>query len=118
MCTVRESNHCARQERYLARIRRPFLDAPDNLPEAFIIGRRNHSGKNVHAAALARMRDRDPPAESTFRMGRRRGVQVRLEKRRLARVILIRRAEPFELCVRESGAPDHPLDEDLDVQIT
>jgi hypothetical protein len=62
---------------------RLFLDAPDEVLEAFIIGRRNRSGKNFHAAALARMRAANLQSGRLSEWGRR-GAQVQLEKRRAA----------------------------------
>jgi hypothetical protein len=54
---VRKSQHRDRQEAYLARIGRLFLDAPDDMLESLILNRRNSAGWNLHAAALARMRN-------------------------------------------------------------
>ena len=78
---VQDSEHRGRQERYLARVGRRFLDAPDDVLESFIIGRRNQSGKNLHASALARIRAANLQPCQLSEWGRR-GAQVRLEKLR------------------------------------
>ena len=77
---VQESEHRARQERYPARVGRLFLDAPDDMLESFVIGRRNKSGKNLHAAAMARMRAANLRPGQLSELGRR-GAQMRLQKR-------------------------------------
>jgi hypothetical protein len=63
--------HRDRQERYLARIGRILLDAPDEVLESFIVGRRNQSGRNLHAAAMARMRAANLRPEQLSEWGRR-----------------------------------------------
>jgi hypothetical protein len=79
---VQKAEHCGRQERYLARVGRLFLDAPDDMLESFIIGRRNKSGKNLHAAALARMRAENLRRGQLSEWGRR-GARARLQKREI-----------------------------------
>jgi hypothetical protein len=71
------SSRCAspsvrdKQEAYLARIGRLFLDAPADVLEKFILNRRNLAGSNLHAAALARMRSDRLPREKLAEWGRR-----------------------------------------------
>jgi hypothetical protein len=82
---VRECEHRSGQDRYLARIGRLFLDAPDEVLESFIVSRRNRSGKNLHAAALARIRAANLQPGQLSEWGRR-GARVRLEKHRVAKI--------------------------------
>jgi hypothetical protein len=104
---VRESGHRAREERYLARIGRLFLDAPDDVLESFIVSRRNRSGKNLHAAALARMRAANLRPGQLSEWGRR-GVQVRLEKRRIAGTKVESIPSPLASSTNENPASTAP----------
>ncbi len=85
MGKVEQAAHRGRQERYLARIGRIFLDAPDEVLESFIVGRRNQSGKNLHAAAMARLRAANLRPSQLSEWGRR-GAQARLRKRSITGV--------------------------------
>jgi hypothetical protein len=77
---VRRYNHNASQERYLGRVGRLFLDAPADVLERFILNRGNRAGSNLHAVALARMRNDGLPREKLAEWGSK-GAQARWEKR-------------------------------------
>jgi len=78
---MRKSQHRDRQEAYLARVGRLFLDAPPDVLESFILNRSNNAGSNLHATALARMRNDGLSHEKLAEWGRR-GAQARWAKRR------------------------------------
>ena len=50
MRKVQDAGHRACQDRYLVKIGQLVVDAPDDVFEAYILGRRNKSGRNFHAA--------------------------------------------------------------------
>jgi hypothetical protein len=77
---IRQSEQRDYQQRYLARVGQIFLDAPPDVLEGFILTRRNQAGRNVHAAALARMRSATPQQLSEWG---RRSAEVRRQKRAL-----------------------------------
>ena len=66
MRKVRDAGHRAHQDRYLVKIGQLVVDAPDDVFEAFILGRHNNAGRNFHAAALARMRTATPQQPSEW----------------------------------------------------
>ena len=78
MRKVQDAGHRACQDRYLLKIGQLVLDAPDDVLEAFILGRRDKPGRNFHAAALARMRTATPQQLSEWG---RRSAEVRRQKR-------------------------------------
>ena len=80
MRKVQDAGHRARQDRYLVKIGQLFLDAPPDVLEGFILTRRNQAGRNLHAAALARMRAATPQQLSEWG---RRSAEVRRQKRPL-----------------------------------
>ena len=80
MRKVQDAGHRACQDRYLVKIGQLVVDAPDDVFEAFILGRRNKPGRNFHAAALARMRAATPQQLSEWG---RRSAEVRRQKRAL-----------------------------------
>jgi hypothetical protein len=82
---LRKCRHNARQERYLARIGRLFLDAPPAVLEGFILNRNNRRGSNFHAAALARMRGEGLTREKLAEWGRK-GAEARWRNSRAATV--------------------------------
>jgi hypothetical protein len=82
---IQNSEHRSRQERYLARVGRLFLDAPDDVLESFIVSRRTRSGHNLHATALARIRASKLPPGQLAEWGRR-GAQARLQKRSITAI--------------------------------
>jgi hypothetical protein len=69
-----------KQYRYWARVGEIFLDAPSDAFESFLVTRRNHSGKNLHAVAMVRMRHATPQQLAEWG---RRGGQASQRKRRL-----------------------------------
>jgi hypothetical protein len=72
------------QQRYLAVVGQIFLDAPPDVLEGFILTRRNQAGRNLHAAALARMRAATPQQLSEWAgAARRRGGKSARSVRRL-----------------------------------
>ena len=103
---VEQAEHRGRQERYLARIGRLFLDAPDDVLESFIVGRRNRSRKNLHAAALARMRAANLRPGQLSEWGRR-GAQARLDKR-LVRIDAQTTSIPAASSLNEDPASNAP----------
>jgi hypothetical protein len=78
---ARKSQHRDRQEAYLARIGRLFLDAPADVLESFILDRRDKKGANIHAVALARKRNANLPRERLSEWGRK-GAEALWRKRR------------------------------------
>jgi hypothetical protein len=68
------------QQRYLARVGQIFLDAPPDVLEGFILTRQDQAGRNLHAAALARLRRATPQQLSEWG---RRSAEVRRQKRAL-----------------------------------
>jgi len=78
MRKVQDAGHRACQDRYLVKIGQLVVDAPDDVLEAFILGRCNKPGRNFHAAALARMRTATPQQLSEWG---RRSAEVRRQKR-------------------------------------
>jgi hypothetical protein len=77
---IRQSEQRDYQQRYLARVGQIFLDATPDVLEGFILTRQNQAGRNVHAAALARMRRATPQQLSEWG---RRGAESRRQKRAL-----------------------------------
>jgi len=77
---VQAAGHRACQDRYLVKVGQLVVDAPDEVLEAFILGRRNKPGRNFNAAALARMRAATPQQLSEWG---RRSAEVRRQKRAL-----------------------------------
>jgi hypothetical protein len=75
---VQQSEHRAAQLRYLARVGQIFLDASPEVVERFIITRRNRAGRNLHAAAMARMKRATPQQLAEWG---RRGGEVSQRKR-------------------------------------
>jgi len=78
---IRQSEQRDCQQRYLARVGQIFLDAPPDVLEGFILTRRNQAGRNLHAAALARLRRATPQQLSEWG---RRSAEVRRQKRALS----------------------------------
>jgi hypothetical protein len=76
---VHRQGHRNAQEAYLARVGRVFLDAPPAVLEEFIVNRPNRAGSNLHAAALARIRNEGLPHEKLAEWGRK-GAQTRWKK--------------------------------------
>jgi hypothetical protein len=85
---------------HLARIGAIFLDADDAVLSTFIIGRRNHAGRNLHAAALERMRDATRQQYSEWG---RRGGEATQRKRRLS-AMAATRPSPSDASPSESSA--------------
>jgi hypothetical protein len=79
---VRKSQHSDRQEAYLARFGRLFLEAPGDVLESFILNRPNKAGSNLHAVALARMRNHGLPRDKLAEWGRK-GAAARWAKSRV-----------------------------------
>jgi hypothetical protein len=80
MRKVQDAGHRACQDRYLVKIGQLVVDAPDDVFEAFVLGRRNKPGRNFPTAALARMRGATPQQLSEWG---RRSAEVRRQKRAL-----------------------------------
>jgi hypothetical protein len=75
--------------------------------ECFIVSRRNRMGKNLHAAALARIRAANLRPGQLSEWGRR-GAQVRREKRRAARTDGESTPSPLASSTNETPASTAP----------
>jgi hypothetical protein len=96
---IRQSEQRDYQQRYLARVGQIFLDASPEVLEGFILTRRNQAGRNVHAAALARLRRATPHQLSEWG---RRSAEVRRQKRLTA--VVAPTSSPAESFSSESAA--------------
>jgi hypothetical protein len=104
---VMRYDHGRRQERYLARVGRLFLDAPPEVVERFILNRGDRRGANLHAVALARRRSSRLSREKLSEWGRK-GAHSLWAKRGKAIAPAQPKASPAESSPNEAPVPTAP----------